>query len=122
MAWGDLSFFSVPGRIEDPEAPYPWKHIPSWLMAPCCSSGSCRRCAAAGLVSTIARRDYLPLLVMLVLTLSSYLAWVVAQDEWALKTKYLLFLLPAYVAHRSRASGSCAIGCRTSSAMRPHGC
>ena len=31
MAWGDLSFFSVPGRIEDPEAPYPWKHIPSWL-------------------------------------------------------------------------------------------
>jgi hypothetical protein len=45
------------------------------------------------------RRDYLPLLVMLALTLSAYLSWVVAQDDWALKTKYLLFLLPVYVAY-----------------------
>ena len=100
MAWGDLSFFSVPGRIEDPEAPYPWKHIPSWLTGTVLFLGLVPTVlAAAGLMSTIARRDYLPLLVMLALTLSSYLAWVVAQDEWALKTKYLLFLLPVYVAY-----------------------
>ncbi len=100
MAWGDLSFFSVPGRIEDPEAPYPWKHIPSWLTGTVLVLGLVpTMLAAVGLVSTIARRDFLPLLVMLVLTLSSYLAWVVAQDEWALKTKYLLFLLPVYVAY-----------------------
>jgi 4-amino-4-deoxy-L-arabinose transferase-like glycosyltransferase len=100
MAWGDLSFFSVPGRIDDPQAPYPWKHIPSWLTGTVLFLGLVPTAlVAAGLVSTIARRDYLPLLVMLVLTMSSYLAWVVAQDEWALKTKYLLFLLPAYVAY-----------------------
>jgi len=100
MAWGDLSFFSVPGRIEDPEAPYPWKHIPPWLTGTVLFLGLVPTgLAAVGLVSTIARRDYLPLLVMLALTLSAYLSWVVAQDDWALKTKYLLFLLPVYVAY-----------------------
>ena len=34
---------------------------------------------------------------MLALTLASYVAWVVAQDDWALKTKYILFLLPIYI-------------------------
>jgi len=100
MAWGDLSFFSVPGRIEDPDAPYPWKHIPSWLTGTVLFLGLVpTMLAVVGLVSTIARRDYMPLLVMLTLTLTSYLAWVVAQDEWALKTKYLLFLLPVFVAY-----------------------
>jgi hypothetical protein len=100
MAWGDLSFFSVPGRIEDPSAPYPWKHIPGWLIGAVVWLGLVPTgLAIAGLAATIRRRDHLPLLVMLVLTLVSYLTWVVAQDEWALKTKYLLFLLPVYVTY-----------------------
>jgi 4-amino-4-deoxy-L-arabinose transferase-like glycosyltransferase len=100
MAWGDLSFFSVPGRIDDPAAPYPWKHIPAWLTATVLFLGLVPTLlAAVGMASTIARREYLPLHVMLALTLSSYLMWVVAQDDWALKTKYLLFLLPVYVTY-----------------------
>ena len=51
------------------------------------------------LIATLRRREYLPLLMMLMLTMTSYLAWVVAQDAWALKTKYLLFLLPVCVAY-----------------------
>jgi hypothetical protein len=27
----------------------------------------------------------------------SYIAWFVTQESWALKTKYILFLLPCYV-------------------------
>jgi len=52
-----------------------------------------------GLLLVWRRRVYLPLLVMLLLTMASYLPWVVAQDEWALKTKYIVFLLPIYVVY-----------------------
>jgi 4-amino-4-deoxy-L-arabinose transferase-like glycosyltransferase len=100
MAWGDLSFFSVPGRIDDPEAPYPWKHIPLWLIGWVVLLGLVPTgLSVLGIASTIGREEYRPLLVMLVLTLGSYFAWVLAQQEWALKTKYLLFLLPVYVAY-----------------------
>ena len=100
MAWGDLSFFSVPGRIDDPAAPYPAKSIPRWLIGSVVFLGLIPTCLAPiGLVATLRRREYLPLLVMLMLTMTSYLAWVVAQDAWALKTKYLLFLLPVCVAY-----------------------
>src|SRR6185436_10416969 len=55
--------------------------------------------SAIGLLVTARRREYLPLHVLLALTMSSYLAWVVAQDAWALKTKYIMFLLPVFVAY-----------------------
>jgi 4-amino-4-deoxy-L-arabinose transferase-like glycosyltransferase len=100
MAWGDLSFFSVPGRIDDPSAPYPWKHIPAWLTAIVLFLGIVpTMLAAVGVMTTFMTHEHRPMLVMLGLTMASYLAWVVAQDAWALKTKYVLFLLPAYVSY-----------------------
>ena len=100
MAWGDLSFFSVPGRIDDPAAPYPAKSIPRTLIGSVVYLGLIPTLLVPiGIVARIRRREYLPMLVMLVVTMASYLAWVVAQDAWALKAKYLLFLLPICVAY-----------------------
>jgi len=53
--------------------------------------------AVPGLLLALRRRLYLPLIAMVALTMGSYLPWVVAQEEWALKTKYFVFLLPIYV-------------------------
>jgi len=98
MAWTDMSFFSVPGRMGDSANPYAWKHIPSWLTAAVLYLGLVpTACAVVGALLLVRRRDCLPLHVTLVLTMASYLAWVVAQDDWALKTKYIVFLLPVYV-------------------------
>ena len=98
MAWTDMSFFTVPGRISDPAAPYPWKHMPrSVSRAVVYLALVPTALAVLGGVLLLGRREYLPLHVMLALTLASYVAWVVAQDDWALKTKYILFLLPIYI-------------------------
>jgi hypothetical protein len=100
MAWTDLSFFSVRGRIDDPAAPYPDKHIPSWLVGAVLYLGLVPTALAmCGAVVSSTRRSYQPLFALVLLTMTSYLAWVVAQDDWALKTKYLLFLLPAGVSY-----------------------
>ena len=98
MGWGDLGFFSVAGRIDDPTAPYPDKHLPAWLTGAVLYLGLVpTMLALLGMFTTLRRRSCWPLHVMLLLTLASYLPWVLAQDEWALKTKYILFLLPIYV-------------------------
>jgi hypothetical protein len=100
LAWSDLSFFSVPGRISDPNPPYPAKAIPRAVTAAVLYLALVPTALSAlGLFVTARRREYLPLHVMLALTLASYLAWVVAQDAWALKTKYIMFLLPVFVAY-----------------------
>jgi Dolichyl-phosphate-mannose-protein mannosyltransferase len=100
LAWGDLSFFSVRGRISDPDAPYPRKNIPAWLTGAVLYLALVPTALALiGLIVTLRRREYAPLLVVLALTMGSYLSWVVAQDEWALKTKYIAFLLPVFVAY-----------------------
>ena len=100
MAWGDLSFFSVRGRISDPHPPYPPKDIPTWLTAAVLYLGLVPTLLAGiGLIVTLRRREYLPLLVVLALTMISYLEWVLAQDAWALKTKYIIFLLPVFIAY-----------------------
>jgi 4-amino-4-deoxy-L-arabinose transferase-like glycosyltransferase len=100
LAWSDLSFFSVQGRISDPHPPYPSKAIPRRVTAAVLYLALVPTALSAfGLVITLRRRAYLPLHVMLVLTMTSYLAWVVAQDAWALKTKYIMFLLPVFVAY-----------------------
>lgn len=98
MGWGDLGFFSVAGRMNDPATPYPSKHIPQVLVGAVLYLGLVPTALAAiGMISTLPRRSCWPLHVILVLTLGSYIPWVLAQDEWALKTKYILFLLPVYV-------------------------
>mgnify|MGYP003694771035 CR=1 FL=1 len=68
--------------------------------------------AAVGLVfDDRAARDYLPLLVMLVLTLSRTWRGSLRRMSGALKTKYPAFLLPVHRGALARvASGSCAIG------------
>ena len=89
------------GRIADPNPPYPAKAIPRAVTAAVLYLALVPTALAAiGLLVTAhRRREYLPLHVMLALTMSSYLAWVVAQDAWALKTKYIMFLLPVFVAY-----------------------
>ena len=100
MGWGDMSFFSTKGRFGDVAAPYPSKQIPPWLTDSVLVLGLVPTALAVpGLLLVWRRRVYLPLLVMLLLTMASYLPWVVAQDEWALKTKYIVFLLPIYVVY-----------------------
>ena len=106
MAWTDMSFFTVPGRISDPAAPYPWKHMPrSVSRAVVYLALVPTALAVLGGVLLLGRREYLPLHVMLALTLASYFAWVVAQDDWALKTKYILFLLPIYIIYAMTGAG-----------------
>lgn len=100
LAWSDLSFYSVRGRISDPNPPYPAKAIPRAVTAAVLYLALVPTVLGAiGLLVTLTRREYLPLHVMLGLTMTSYLAWVVAQDAWALKTKYIMFLLPVFVAY-----------------------
>jgi hypothetical protein len=55
--------------------------------------------ALLGLVVTFRRRAFLPLLVFGAVTLGAYLWWVIPQDTWALKTKYILCLLPPAVVY-----------------------
>jgi hypothetical protein len=100
LAWSDLSFFSVRGRISDPNPPYPPKAIPRLVTASVLYLALVPTALSAiGFVITFRRREYWPLHVMLILTMTSYLAWALAQDAWALKTKYIMFLLPVFVAY-----------------------
>jgi len=100
MSWSDMSFWSTRGRIGDDAAPYPDKHIPPWLTDSVLVLGLVPTVLVfPGIVVTLRRRLFLPLLVAGVLTFGTYLPWVVRQEEWALKTKYILFLLPIYVTY-----------------------
>jgi hypothetical protein len=100
MAWGDMGLFSDPGRHGFYRQPYPKKNINPLLASAVLILGLVPTgLAAAGLVVTARRRLLLPLLVTTAVTWIVYVAWFVAQDEWALKTKYILFLLPAYVVY-----------------------
>ena len=47
---------------------------------------------------------------MSLVTGSAYLWWFLAQESWALKTKYLLFLLPIFVVYM--VSGAAFLGKR----------
>jgi hypothetical protein len=53
--------------------------------------------AVVGFVSTLRQPIMSSIAVTCVVTLIAYVAWFVAQESWALKTKYILFLRPAYV-------------------------
>jgi hypothetical protein len=39
----------------------------------------------------------LPVALISVTAAAAYVFWFTAQEHWALKTKYLLFLMPAYI-------------------------
>jgi hypothetical protein len=52
--------------------------------------------AAVGLIITTRRRHFRPLAIVCGVSVSAYVWWFLSQDLWALKTKYLLFLLPPF--------------------------
>lgn len=98
MAWTDMTFFSEPTRGYDYLHPYVPRPVPQWLVATVLALGI----VPTGLVGlggavTLRNRAYWPLGVMTSLTIAAYVLWFVSQEFWALKTKYVLFLLPVYV-------------------------
>jgi 4-amino-4-deoxy-L-arabinose transferase-like glycosyltransferase len=100
MAWGDMSFFSDPSRHGYYRKPYPRKAINPTLAFSVLLLGLVPNgLAVAGFLVTLRRPLLWPLAVSSALALAAYIAWFLAQESWALKTKYLLFLLPAYVVY-----------------------
>lgn len=100
MAWGDMSFFSERSRHGFHRKPYPRKRIaPALALAVLILGLLPGVLAAVGFVTTGAHVTLRPLAIACVLTLLAYAAWFIAQESWALKTKYILYLLPAYVVY-----------------------
>lgn len=101
QAWTDMSFFSVPGRHGLPRAqPYPLKEVPLWLIASVLILGVVPSALALiGFAATLRRRFFWPLGIYTLIGIASYTWWFVAQMTWSIKTKYILFLLPAYVCY-----------------------
>jgi hypothetical protein len=98
MAWTDMSFFSVHARHGDPSLPYPEKRVSVPLVRLLLYLGLVPTVLCmVGLVSSAFRKSLWPLSFFALSSFSTYLWWFLAQDCWALKTKYLLFLLPVYV-------------------------
>jgi 4-amino-4-deoxy-L-arabinose transferase-like glycosyltransferase len=100
LAWSDMSMFSIRSRHGDPGDPYPRKFIPSWLTMRVIELGLVPEALALlGVVVTIRRRETWPLLALCVLGCAAYVWWFLPQATWALKTKYILFLLPPAVVY-----------------------
>ena len=117
--WGDMSFFTNPtrGGIDNV---YLWRGIPPWLTSSVLVLGLLPTLLGGiGVLSTLRRTGTLPVALTSVTTLAVYVYWFTAQEHWALKTKYLLFLLPAYAVYalfgldwlrqRSSVAHACAV-------------
>ncbi len=100
LVWSDMSVFSNRSRHGAPDDPYPHKNIPvSLIMAVMVLGFVPEALAVLGMVVTIRRRVFAPLLVFVLLSLVAYLWWVIPQETWALKPKYVLFILPPLVVY-----------------------
>ncbi len=98
LAWGDMGFFTNPTRHGTRYPFYRDRHIAPWLASSVLVLGLVPDALAiAGFVVTVRRRAYLPISVMCGVGWLLYLQYMLSQEIWAVKTKYLLFLLPAYV-------------------------
>jgi hypothetical protein len=98
MSWTDMSMFSDPSRHGFDPGPYPRKSISPPVTSSVLILGLVPDLLAlVGVVATLGRRSLLPIALTSALTLTAYVAWFLTQDSWGLKTKYILFLLPAYV-------------------------
>lgn len=98
LTWSDMSFFSVPGRHGDPSQPYPRKRIPVRLTMVVIVLGFVpEMLALAGVVRTLRHPVTWPIAIFTVVGAGAYLWWFLPQEVWALKTKYIFFLLPAAV-------------------------
>ena len=100
LAWSDMSFFSKPDRHGDPSHPYPRKRIPAGVISAVLVLGLIPELLAlVGFVVTIRRRLFRPLTIISVVGISAYAWWFMSQEAWALKTKYLLFLVAPFVVY-----------------------
>lgn len=124
LAWTDMSFFSVPSRhgwklplhyaegggkiqlvAQTPAnrtrvPPYPLKHARLWLVDLVLRLGVFPSLLALlGFLTTLRRRALRPFVVFSGVSLAAYAWWFLSQPAWALKTKYILFLLPVYVVY-----------------------
>ena len=121
-AWTDMTFFSLPERqpwvlpqgygegrvvamvVDTPVdavrvAAYPAKRVPRPLIELVLRLGVIPGVLALiGVLATARRRALRPFFVYAGLSLGAYFWWILGQDSWALKAKYLLFLLPVYLA------------------------
>jgi len=95
LAWSDMSFFSVRGRHGDPSNQYPRKLIPVPLIMSVLVLGLVPELLALiGFVRALRHPSMWPLIVFSCAGLAAYVWWFLPQTAWALKTKYILFLLP----------------------------
>ncbi len=100
LTWSDMSFFSRPDRHGDPAHPYPRKRISAGLIGAVLALGVVAELlAAAAFVVTIRRKMFRPLAIICLVGISAYVWWFISQDAWALKTKYLLFLVSPFVVY-----------------------
>ncbi len=98
LTWGDMGFFTNPTRHGTGLALYQDRHIAPWLASSVLLLGLVpTTLAGVGFATTLRRRAFRPVVLLCLVGFSIYLHWVVAQVWWAIKAKYLLFLLPAYV-------------------------
>jgi 4-amino-4-deoxy-L-arabinose transferase-like glycosyltransferase len=100
LGWSDMSMFSIRSRHGDASDPYPRKFIPAWLTMRVIELGLVPEALALlGVVVTIRRRETWPLLALCVIGFAAYVWWFLPQATWALKTKYILFILPPAVVY-----------------------
>jgi hypothetical protein len=98
MAWTDMGMFSDPSRHGFYRMPYPRKIISPKITSSVLILGLVPDALALiGFLATLRRRALAPLAVTAVMTMAAYISWFLSQASWGLKTKYILFLLPAYV-------------------------
>lgn len=94
MTWTDMSFFSNPVRHGSGLALYPFRDVPRGVVATVLYVGLLPAILfAIGLAATLASGRHWPLGVVILSTMVVYMYWVFGQEHWALKTKYILFLL-----------------------------
>jgi hypothetical protein len=97
LMWGDMGFFTNPTRHGTRYPFYHDRHVPPWLASAVLILGIVPNAlAVAGLLITFRRRAYLPVTIMCGVGWLVYLQYVLSQEVWAIKAKYLMFLLPAY--------------------------
>ncbi len=114
MTWTDMSFFSNPTRhgAWPDEKLYPKKTIPPGLVVVLLHLALVPLALkATGFFLTIRHSHYWPLAFVVVTTFAVYFYWATAQDMWALKTKYILFLLPVMLVYM-------AVGLKAALAVR----
>jgi 4-amino-4-deoxy-L-arabinose transferase-like glycosyltransferase len=123
LAWTDMTFFSLPVRqpwrlplhygeggvlpmvVTTPArairvAAYPAKRVRLWLIDLVLRAGLVPTILALiGFTVTLRRRALEPFRIYAGITFVAYFWWLLGQDSWAVKTKYILFLLPVYIVY-----------------------